>query len=725
MHWPQTTESIALALGAAISVLLAGMAWSRRPAPGAVPAVFLLIGAAIWQCCYGFELTSLTLAEKIFWIKVEYLGIFLITPSWLLCIFQYVGRAEWRRAPAYLFSCGLNVGLAVAVWTLDHHHLFYQQIKLLPLDGGNTLQITHGPLFWLHVANSYALTLFGLGLCLQSLRRSSALYRTQTLLLIFGAIAPWLSSLLYILSFLLTWRMFDITPFGFLISGITTVLALSRHKLFDITPVARNAVFDNMQDGVLVLDDQGRIADMNRACQSLTGCEVNAVVGHAFQLVCPEWPTLPALQPESAELHLEWQHMVTEQLRIFDLVLSPLPSRDGRSTGVLVVIHDITELRHLAYQRQRAEKLESLGVLAGGIAHDFNNLLTAILGNISLAAVMLPANHPATQRLQDAETAATRASSLTHQLLTFARGGAPVRKAAHLADVIRDTVTFTLTGSAVRHHFDLAHPLWPVFIDEGQISQVISNLVLNAVQAMPQGGTVTVRAENVTLTSGSHLALPPGAYVRFAISDTGMGIAPEHLARIFDPYFTTKTDGSGLGLSVCYAVVQNHGGEILVDATPGVGATFTVLLPAMPEVEIPMSTITPTILPTPPGKRLLIMDDDDAVREVLAESLVTLGYTVAEAADGDAMLEAYQQAQRVDKPFALVIMDLTIRGGKGGKEAMEELLVLDPAARAIVSSGYATDPIIANYRDYGFAGMVVKPYRLADLQAVIAQVLAA
>jgi len=390
---------------------------------------------------------------------------------------------------------------------------------------------------------------------------------------------------------------------------------------------------------------------------------------------------------------------------------------------VIVTLEDITEHKRMEEELLKAEKLESVGILAGGIAHDFNNILTGIMGNIGLAKMYAKPEGRVHQRLAEAERASLRAKDLTRQLLTFAKGGAPVKQAASIAGLIIDSAGFSVRGTNVRCAFSVPDDLWPVELDEGQMSQVISNLVINAVQAMPEGGTIQVRAKNVTVDEEQMPALKAGRYVQVTVEDQGIGISEEHLPKIFDPYFTTKQKGSGLGLAICYTIVKNHNGTITVDSELGEGATFNIYLPATHK-EIPNRRVVETMIPAGKG-RILVMDDEQVVREVAAEMLSHLGYEVETAGDGAEAIVKYEEAKETGRPYDAVIMDLTVPGGLGGKEAIRQLHEIDPEAKAIVSSGYANDAIMANFRRYGFDGVVSKPYSVQELSRKLHEVIGA
>jgi CheY-like chemotaxis protein len=362
-----------------------------------------------------------------------------------------------------------------------------------------------------------------------------------------------------------------------------------------------------------------------------------------------------------------------------------------------------------------------LSILAGGIAHDFNNLLTGVLGNISVAKSNLNLEDSIYRFLDEAEKAAIRSKDLTQQLLTFAKGGAPVKKIVSVPDLIKESASFALRGSDVRCEFVVQEDLWQAQVDEGQISQVINNLIINADQAMPQGGVVRVKIENLEKKREDNLPMPDGEYLRISIQDHGIGIQEQHLQKIFDPYFTTKQKGSGLGLAIAYSIIKKHNGHISLESRLGEGTTFHIYLPASRVKEKPGGF--PGLEPLEFSCRVLVMDDEGVVREVAESMLEHLGCDVETVSDGAEAVEEFKKARDSEKRFDIVLMDLTIPGGMGGEEAVKKLLEIEPDVKVIVSSGYSNDPIIANFRDYGFSGYVIKPYKMDDLSRTLRTIL--
>jgi signal transduction histidine kinase/ActR/RegA family two-component response regulator len=384
------------------------------------------------------------------------------------------------------------------------------------------------------------------------------------------------------------------------------------------------------------------------------------------------------------------------------------------------------ELRAEIEQREKMEEellrvrnLESLGTLAGGIAHDFNNFLTIVQGNIELAKMQLNANAPVQEVLEDSARACQRAAFLSSQLLTFAKGGDPIRRVTSIAKLILDAVQLARAGTPITISVDIVQDLWPAEVDAGQIGQIFHNILLNAKQAMAEGGRIDVRAENVVL--GGDEVPGPGPQVRIAIRDYGHGIPAEILPRIFDPYFTTKRSGSGLGLATAYAIASKHGGQLSVDSNCGAGSIFTLVLPASRETPAPESSVA---APLQSGQgRLLVMDDEEALRTLLDRGLSTLGYQVQSARDGAEAIALYQAAKTSGRAFDAVLLDLTVSGGMGGIETAAKLKELDPSVKLIVSSGYSDASVMSNFREYGFDDVIPKPWQATQLGEVLRRVL--
>jgi len=517
-----------------------------------------------------------------------------------------------------------------------------------------------------------------------------------------------------------------------ILGTVTDVTELKRaHRELAAEKEQLAVTLRSIGDGVITTDMGGRIVLLNKMAEKLTGWEQSEARGRllseVFKLIDgktkqPLEDPLRSIIDDGSMIELTERTTLVRRDGSERLVAdsgAPIFGSDSEIVGAVLVFRDVTEKVKLEEEIRRTRRLESIGTLAGGIAHDFNNLLTAVLGNISLAKMFTSPGEKLFDRLTLAERATSRARDLTQQLLTFSKGGKPIVKTLSLVPIIRDSADFGLRGSNVKAEVSLAENLLPVKADEGQIGQVISNLVINASQAMPEGGVIRIRAANREVARGSNLPLEPGNYVEVTVEDTGVGIPKQHLSRIFDPYFTTKQEGSGLGLATAHSIITKHGGYIAVESTIGQGTKFTFYVPASDESP-------PTEHDSPAARQnglrggmALVMDDDETVRGVLGDMLEYFGYEAEFAGDGTEAVKAYSEAFSAGRGFDVVIMDLTIPGGMGGKETIRKLIEIDPEVRAIVSSGYSNDPVMAEYEQHGFKACVAKPYRVDELETVL------
>lgn len=490
--------------------------------------------------------------------------------------------------------------------------------------------------------------------------------------------------------------------------------------LYDFAPV-----------GYLTLDREGIIQEANLAAASLLGIARSRLHlrRFGFHVIASDRPVFAVFlakvfagqdqNREFCEVKLLKEGQPPVEVRIEAAVATGQECR--------VVVEDITERNRIEADRLILNKLESTGILAGGIAHDFNNLLAVILLDLELAMELTVSGTGLAQLLEEAKKAGWTARGLTQQLITFASGGAPVRRPVHLAGLIQESSRVAASGSRMRCEFSLADNLRPVEADAGQIGQVIRNLVQNAREAMPSGGVVTVRAENVVLKAGGKPALPPGDYVRVSVADQGSGIAKEILPKIFDPYFSTKERGDqkgmGLGLTICHSIIQKHEGTITVESEAKAGTTFQILLPASRKLPAPPEKTTSGPAPHPVPVKILVMDDEETLRNVIKATLRQMGHAVELVADGGLAIKAYQDAMRQGTPFDLVLLDLTVHAGLGGQETLRALLALDPHVRAIVMTGYSNDSMLLEPERHGFKGGLAKPFNRDQLQTMLARIL--
>lgn len=406
--------------------------------------------------------------------------------------------------------------------------------------------------------------------------------------------------------------------------------------------------------------------------------------------------------------------------------INSTPERDahGAVTGYHGITREITERKEREKELLKIEQLESLGALAGGIAHDFNNILTGVMGNISLAQMSLHASHKSYKPLAEAEKAAVRAGELAHQLLTFARGGEPVKKLLSLRQLVNEAVSLVLSGSNVKGAIEIPDSIHAIEADGRQLNQALHNIVVNATQAMPEGGTLTVSAHNVTLSDANPMILSAGSYVGLSFTDQGFGISEGDLKRIFAPYFTTRSVGKGLGLASAHSIVNRHGGHIGVSSVVGKGTTFTILLPSIGKAYAPdQADAVARATGFHPGGSILVMDDEESIRDLATAVLECLGYQPTTCENGTEAIAQYVIASQSGKPFAAVIMDLTIPGGMGGREAAQRILAIDPKACLIVSSGYSDDPVMSDCGAYGFKGAIAKPYNMTEFEQLLSSIL--
>lgn len=497
-------------------------------------------------------------------------------------------------------------------------------------------------------------------------------------------------------------------------------------------------IIEVLPDATFVLNNERKVIAWNRAAEKMSGTGKEDVLGtdrYSQAFFDERRPMLADYLLDGKEINPRYHSVTRENDTVFaeihvpsgndgrgafiELKVTLIKNKQGETIGVIQSERDITRQREMEAENLKLQKIESIGLMAGGIAHDFNNLLAGILASAQLARFKMDEGEANISSMLRLEKIILDGTNLTRQLLAFAKGGAPVKKVISVEEIIRETGEFALQGSKSKCRCILSDDLCLIEADAGQIAQVISNIVINADQAMPDGGVVEIRADNVEINPADLIPLKTGRYVKISLSDQGIGIPPENIERIFDPYFTTKSKGHGLGLATSYLIVSNHDGLLQVESELGKGTTFHLYFPVVETEMLKENVKTKNILP---GKgRILFMDDEEIIRSATGEMLQRIGYEVAYAEGGNEAIQLYFDAKDAGHPFDVLIMDLTVPGGVGGKEALRRILAVDPGAKAIVSSGYSNDPVMADFAHHGFRGVLEKPYKIEDLSEVLNQ----
>ncbi len=522
-----------------------------------------------------------------------------------------------------------------------------------------------------------------------------------------------------------------------IVSGVAERLdkRLNAERAFRSSEERFRVLFDSSAVGMALATPTGTIVRVNHAfCNFLSCSEAKLVGRQLIDLVEPELraeaeaqlsvlPDVGAGMPPPSG-GAEWRFQRADGEPVWGQVSNSWLADDGVPHTRVLIVQDTTRRKQAEAVVARVEKLEAVGLLAGGIAHDFNNLLTVMLGNIELALDDSGLAPSVRNALDQAQLSGRRARDLTKQLITFARGGGPVKKAVSVVQIAEETAEFCLCGTRSRAVFNQDADLHAVEVDPGQIGQVFQNLLLNAAEAMPAGGAIRLHFANAAIGVGAHPTLPPGSYVRIEVQDAGAGIPDKIVSRIFDPYFSTKARGSGLGLATVQSIVRRHGGDVDVHSRPGQGTRFGLYLPATAQAPAGQPNVPDAPQPALGALRVLVMDDEHSVCDVAQASLQREGHLVSTTPDGQQAVAEFARALRAGQPYDIVILDLTVRGGMGGVEALRHLRALDPTVRAIVSSGYNDDPVMANCRAAGFHGVVPKPFTFAELCGAVRSVMA-
>jgi PAS domain S-box-containing protein len=593
MNWQHTPYVIPLVIAAAITIALAVSAWQRRPAPGASAFVWLMLAVAEWSLAYALRLASADLEGKLFWAKVRYLGIVIVPTAWLVFALQQTGRERWLTRCNLALLAIEPLSTLLLVWTNDWHRLYWRSISLNEEGSFVTFSSTHGVVFWGHAAYSYLLLLLGTFLLIQSLVRSPRLYRGQAIAMLVGALAPLVGDIVSTLGSS-PFPHLDLTPFAFTLTGLAMTWGLFRFRLLDIVPVARDAVIESMRDGVIVLDAQNRIVDLNPAGQSILDCTASDAIGQPARQILSERPDLVERYRDVTEAHAEVSVGEGEVQRTFDLRISPVRDGRGRLTGRLIVLRDVTERKRAEEELHRAKEAAEATNRAKSefvslVSHELRIPMSVILGNAGMLAsgIVGPVNEAQSEALGVIESNVKRMTALVSDLTDISRiesGNLYLRfEAVPIAEIVQEVARVTRKQIEEKEQaltLEVPQDLPLVWGDRIRLAQIFINLVNNAHKFTPPHGRITVRAEHTTERQG------PGGnweFVHLAVEDDGVGIEPADQAKIFQKFFRSEevreVPGTGLGLSIAKNLVELQGGRIWFESEPCQGTTFHFTVP--------------------------------------------------------------------------------------------------------------------------------------------------
>ncbi len=733
MHLGYTPYIISMLVAAVISAVLAAYMWQRRSGtPGATALVLLMLALTVWLLAEVLCLVNNDLSTRLIWAKIEYTSIVSVPVIWLAFVLQYTGRQSWltHRKLALLAICPIITLLLV--WTNETHGLIWAEFHLYQHGSVMISEKSYGVWFWVQTTYSYLLMFSGASLIVRWAISSFRLYRRQAVVMLIGALVPLGGNLPYILH-LGSFQGIDPTPIIFTMSGLMLALGLFRFQLLDIIPVARDTIIKGMSDGLIVLDVQNRIVDVNIAAEGIIDLTASEIIGQPVGQVLPCWADSTEGRQELMETKPEVFISKGGEEHYYALSISPLYGRSDSVAGRAVIIRDITERKQgekekalLEQQFHQSQRLESVGRLAGGVAHDLNNMLTPILGFGEILLKDSAGDEERREQLEEIVKAGGRARDLVRQLLAFSRKQTLEFKNIGLNILLKDFEK--LLRSTIRE--DITFRLIPakslplIQGDVGQMEQVVMNLAVNAQDAMPDGGELTIETILVELDesyAAEHVSVTPGPYVMLSISDTGYGMDAEIREHIFEPFFTTKDKdrGTGLGLSTVYGIVKQHGGNIWVYSEPGKGTTFKVYLPVSGDTHIERRAEGKTYTASHGSETILLAEDDEIVRKLALTILEQNGYTVITAKNG---VDALLVLKAHDGPMHLLLTDV-VMPEMNGRELFNRVTDEYPNLKVLYMSGY-TDSVIAHrgVLDKGVA-FIQKPFTVNDLASKVREVL--
>jgi len=564
-----------------VCLLVLMYAIRHRETTGSSAFILLMGSICFWQVAYMIWLLTLNPSVKVLFDKISYIGVVLVAPGWLLFAFQYSGDRRWWCLPRIGTIMVIPLIILLLAWTNEYHWLIWRDYDFYRA-GDILLQNVHyGPGFWVAAAYFYFLLLVGSLIIIKTVLHASSFYRRQAFFLLAGVLFPWLGNVLYIFK-IINIPGLDLTPFMLGISGILVGVGLYFFRLLSIIPIARKALIEGTEDGLLILDGNNRIVDLNPACRKILNIQLKNVIGEMINNVWSGNLTMLEKYINVMNLHTEIQIEDSGRTIFYNLRIQPLYKDNGFFLGRLVTLRDITELRKAQIEKNRIQKLEIIEVMAGGIAHDFNNHLSIIDGNLKLIELAYIDGKDVSKYISKILSASQKAGAITKQLLTFTKGIEPQKEIIEVPEFLKELAELLLSTSNVNFTVDIPEDLWAVNADKDLLGQVFSNLIINADQAMPDGGTIEFELCNIINSKElPDLLDPEDQYVRIRVRDQGIGISRDQMIKIFDPYFTTKKTGSGLGLTISFAIIQKHYGYISVDSVVGQGTVFNIYMPAV------------------------------------------------------------------------------------------------------------------------------------------------
>lgn len=706
-----------------IPAYLSISAIKQRPNLGVRSFAILMAAVSLWALVAFFEVYSQDPRTKIFSYRLKYLFIVMVPLAWLVFSLYYANRVRRLRLSFLTAIAILPTTTLVLVATNSHHHRMFTDFGTVVAGNYYLLHVHFGTWFWVHTVYSYGCLATGFLLLTQHLLNTPAHFKRQVSSLMIACAAPWISNVIFLFKPDLL-HYFDLTPIAFTISGIVFMWGILRYRLLDIVPIARDTVIHNMDDGVIIVDNDMHIIDLNPTASTLIGRPVRDLIGAPADQVIEWWPSyLSQISQSNTATLAVIELKLNGRQRLFNPVRSTLISKD-KPIGFLITLRDVTEAKRLQEELLQSQKMKAVGTLAGGIAHDFNNLLMGIQANVSLMRnESIPSKAVMTEKLNRIEDQIQCGAALTRQLLGYAHKGKSIVDSIKLNNLIEETlhvVERTNKNITVRCELTCA----PSYIkaDKGQIELVLLNLFLNAVDAMPGGGQLEVRSR---LVPRAELVCPwPSSqqrlYFELTINDTGIGMDEETKHRIFEPFFTTKElgQGTGLGLASVYGIIENHGGHIQVESQPNRGTTFQVLLPVT-ETKVAAMSGPPAAPRLSSGGRILLVDDEELILKYCHEMIKSLGYDVLSTTKPREAISIYQARQ---KDFDLVILDI-VMPEMDGIEVFERMESINPEIKAIITSGYSDDCRIERILAGGRHDHLKKPFTRQQLRRSIGRVL--